>query len=410
MNILLINHYAGSPSLGMEFRPYYMGQEWIRMGHTVMIVASTFSHLRSNNPTFSGLKKLEKVDGITYLWVKTSKYAGNGIGRVGNMLSFVVNIIRLTRFIAKSFNPDVVVASSTYPFDIFPARKIAKLARAKLVFEVHDLWPLSPMQLGGYSKYHPFILLTQYAEDYAYKHANSVVSMLPKALPYMISRGLDPEKFICIPNGYSDANSNQSTNFPVEHIELIKSLKANNQFLIGYAGGHAISNALDTLIDVALLAKNKYPMLSFVLVGKGVEKENLISKAEKLALKNVYFLSEIDKLSVKIFLNNMDVLFIGWNKNPLYKFGISPNKLIDYMLASKPVIHSVDAGNDLVEEANCGISVPAQDASSILDGIICILNMREENRKKLGENGRSYAMKFHNYYILSKKFIDFVNS
>ncbi|MFD2270333.1 glycosyltransferase [Undibacterium arcticum] len=105
------------------------------------------------------------------------------------------------KHLAQSFKPDVVIASSTYPMDIWPARRIAKLAQAKLVYEVHDLWPLSPMELGGMSKWHPFIMLVQAAEDYAYRHADVVISMLPKVQEYMQSRGLAPHKLHIVPNG-----------------------------------------------------------------------------------------------------------------------------------------------------------------------------------------------------------------
>jgi hypothetical protein len=90
--------------------------------------------------------------------------------------------------------PDVVIASSTYPMDIWVARRIARLAGARLVYEVHDLWPLSPMELFGMPRWHPFIMLCQLAEDTAYRDADAVVSMLPKVHDYMASRGLDLRK------------------------------------------------------------------------------------------------------------------------------------------------------------------------------------------------------------------------
>ena len=91
--------------------------------------------------------------------------------------------------------------------DIWPAHRIAKLAKAKLVFEVHDLWPLSPMELGRISKWHPFIILTQAAEDYAYRHVDVVVSMLPKVREYMESRGMAASKLHIVPNGIDPADT-----------------------------------------------------------------------------------------------------------------------------------------------------------------------------------------------------------
>ena len=160
MKILLVNHYAGSPDLGMEFRPYYMSIEWIKKGHEVLIVGATYSHLRKNQPQTGQ----QKTDGINFLWIKTNTYRGNGLGRIISMFLFVFKLCLRINRLANAFRPDVVIASSTYPLDIYPAHRITRKANAKLVFEVHDLWPLSPLELGGYSKYHPFILAMQWAE------------------------------------------------------------------------------------------------------------------------------------------------------------------------------------------------------------------------------------------------------
>ena len=92
MNILLINHYAGSPEMGMEFRPWYFAREWIKAGHKVDIIAADFSHLRRKNPEVARDWQKEVIDGITYHWVKTGKYEGNGVSRALTMERFVRKI------------------------------------------------------------------------------------------------------------------------------------------------------------------------------------------------------------------------------------------------------------------------------------------------------------------------------
>ena len=179
MNILYLNHYAGSPALGMEYRPYYLAREWVRAGHRVQIVAADFSHVRSRQPAAGD----ELVDGIAYRWLPTPRYQGNGVGRVWNIWRFLSQLWAMTGRLVREFRPDAVIASSTYPMDIWVARHIARHAGARLVFEVHDLWPLSPIELSGMSPRHPFIRLCQAAEDAAYRDADVVVSMLPKVDP-----------------------------------------------------------------------------------------------------------------------------------------------------------------------------------------------------------------------------------
>ena len=101
MNILYINHYAGSDRHGMEFRPYFMAKRWAQAGNNVTIVASSYSHLRTKNPDMQGKKTMEQnIDGIRYFWISGSEYHGNGVGRIKNMLSFLRGLYRYGNEIA----------------------------------------------------------------------------------------------------------------------------------------------------------------------------------------------------------------------------------------------------------------------------------------------------------------------
>ncbi len=248
MNILLINHYAGTPALGMEFRPYYLAREWVRLGHQVQIVAADFSHVRARQPAAGD----ELIDGIDYRWLSTPRYQGNGLGRVRNIWAFLRAVWTDTAHWARDFKPDVVIASSTYPMDIWVARRIARRAGAKLVYEVHDLWPLSPIELSGMSPLHPFIRLVQAAENAAYRDADAVVSMLPKVHEHMAAHGLDLRKLHIVPNGIS-LDEWQAAPPPLRE-DIAKVLAAARErgcLVVGYAGSMGLPNALDTLLDAA---------------------------------------------------------------------------------------------------------------------------------------------------------------
>jgi len=404
MNILLINHYAGSRNHGMEYRPYYLSREWVKQGHSVTIVAASQSHLRTVQPRTNNDVQEEMIDGIRYLWLATPGYSGNGVMRVCNMLTFVRRLFTIGGELAQSIRPDLVIASSTYPLDIYPARRIADKAGASLIFEVHDLWPLSPMELGNMSRWHPFIMTMQRAENYAYHNADKVVSMLPKAKGHMCEHGMAPQKFVHIPNGiFKEEWNGERKPLPDEHEALISRLKLKNRFLVGYAGGHAVSNALDQLLDAAHLLQDS--AVAFVLIGQGVEKDKLKEKAKNLGLNNLFFLPAVEKSAVPTVLEAMDLLYLGWSRNPLYRFGICPNKLMDYMMAAKPVIHAVDAGNDLVAESGCGTSVEPENAAAIADAIIRLKSMSPAERKRMGEAGKDYVLTHHDYGVLAKEFI-----
>ena len=201
MNILYIEHYAGSPEMGMEYRPFYLAKQWVNMGHTVTIIAGDYSHLRRKNPIVSTDFQSEKIDGIEYVWIKTGSYQGNGINRALTMFKFVYKIIRNSKSIVSHWHPDVVIASSTYPLDTYAAQRIKKLAKAKYIHEVHDMWPSTLYEVGGMSKNNPFVVAMQIAENSAYKHCDECVALLPYAKDYMIKHGLDPIKFNNIQNG-----------------------------------------------------------------------------------------------------------------------------------------------------------------------------------------------------------------
>jgi len=404
MNILLINHYAGSPGHGMEYRPFYLAREWVRLGHNVTIVAATFSHLRRVAPDCKDTFCEEVIEGIRYFWLPAPGYLGNGTGRVVNIFTFVGRLFAMGRRLAADIKPDIVIASSTYPFDIYPAIKIARLAGARLVFEVHDLWPLTLIELNGMSPWHPFIMVMQRAENHAYRKADSVVSMLPKADNYMLSHGMAPEKFAYIPNGFAiEEWQDDAVLLPQQHQELLDGLSRQGRFILGYAGSHGLSNALEQLIGAACMLKG-HPV-SIVLVGQGPEKEALQRRAAELALTDMHFLPSIPKTAIPSLLSRMDALYIGWSRKPIYRFGICPNKLIDYMMAAKPIIHAVDAGNDLVAESGCGISVAPEDPAAIAAAVTKLLGMTVIERESLGLLGREFVLQNHDYRVLAQKFL-----
>ncbi|HDQ15549.1 MAG TPA: glycosyltransferase WbuB, partial [Bacteroidetes bacterium] len=363
MRIMLINHYAGSPEMGMEYRPYYLSNEWKKEGHDVIIIAADNAHVRNIQPKISKSFEEQEIEGIPYLWVKTPEYSGNSYKRVLNMLSFVRQLKKKAKSLAEKYKPDVVIASSTYPMDNYAAFSIAKYAKANYFYEVHDLWPLSPMELGGYKASHPFIKYIQRAEDFAYRNADGVISMLPLTKDYMITRGLDPEKWNYVPNGIVPVDTAKDTELPEKLQQELLKIKEKHAFSIVYAGSHGIANALDNLLSIA----KELPKFAFVLFGEGQEKLRLQEKYSNT--ENLFFFNAVPKTQMQNLLAVFDVAYIGLKKQSLFRFGISPNKIFDYMMAGIPIIQSISAGNDLVKDANCGISVEGENPRQVLDAI-----------------------------------------
>jgi len=405
MNILLINHYAGSSTHGMEYRPYYLAREWVGLGHEVTIVAASFSHLRTMAPVANGRVTEEGIDGIRYLWYRTREYQGNGVGRAMNIFSFVGKLLWDRRRLARSCRPDLVIASSTYPLDILPAYRIARAGSARLVYEVHDLWPLTPVELGQMSPRHPFIMLMQWAENFGYRKADRVVSMLPNAQEHMGRHGMAAEKFAYVPNGVAVAEWTEPAGpLPEPHREAIDRIRQQGRFLLGYAGGHALSNALDTLVEAAKTLECSG--VSVVLVGQGAEKERLEKRAGELGLIHTRFLPPVPKKLIPALLARMDACYIGWTRSPLYRFGVCPNKLLDYMMAAKPVIHAIEAANDLVAEAGCGITIPPEDPAALVEAVGKLRGCSPAEREALGQRGKNYVLSHHDYAALARRFLE----
>jgi glycosyltransferase involved in cell wall biosynthesis len=108
---------------------------------------------------------------------------------------------------------------------------------------------------------------------------------------------------------------------------------------------------------------------------------------------------------VPAFLAAIDIAYIGWQRVPIYRFGIAPNKLMDYMMAGKPVLHAVEAGNDPVGEAGCGLTVVPEDAAAVAEGLKRLARLNARERRAMGERGKAYVLRHHSYPVLAQKFL-----
>ena len=401
--IWIINEYAGSKYHGMEFRHYYLGKELVKRGYKVYIITASYSHLFKKLPEEKGVFTFEHIDGIHYIWIRVPRYGhAHNKRRVLKWLALTLRLYKLP--VHKMKEPHALILSPMAPFPILPAYKLAKRFNAKLIYEVKDIWPLTLIELGGYSKLHPLIALMQWCEDSAYRKADYVVSVLPRAIDHMKQHGLKPERFVYIPNGIC-----------LEEISAVQPLDAQtgnkipkDKFVVGYAGTIGFANALEYLVDAAELLK-EHKDIVFVIVGEGMEKEKLTNSVERKGLKNVTFIDAVPKNQVQNVLKKFEVCYIGWRKSSLYKYGISANKIFDYAYAAKPIVHSYSGSGDIINEANCGISVEYENSKTIADAIMKLYDMSPEERKQLGENGKKYVLENHSYESLADKYEMIVN-
>ena len=275
---------------------------------------------------------------------------------------------------------------------------------ATLIHEVHDMWPATLIELGGMSKNHPFVRLLQKAENCAYRKSDKVVSLPPNAETYMIEHGMEKEKFVNIPNGVVEEEWNNRKKLPLDMQHVLDRLHKEGKFVVGYFGGHALSNALDCLIDAAKIL-SETPDIQIVMVGKGVEKERLQKRCETEKICNVTFLDAVDKKCIPSLLECFDCIYIGTADSSLYRFGLALNKFYDAMMSGKPVVLSTNAKNTIIEKYKCGVIVPAEDGEAIKGAILKIRNMTERERCEMGQKGFKAVKEHFGYEKLAKDFL-----
>lgn len=396
--IWIINQYASTPETGYGGRTFYLAGELAKKGHKVYVIASAENHLLHTKPHAPNNVTFEPINGFTFVWIKMPAYdAAHSKQRALNWFIFSWRILKLSQFI--NHKPDVVLCSSPSVISFLGAQKLAKKFSAKLIFEVRDIWPLTLTEIGGFSPKHPFIRLIQWVENKAYRDSDHVISNLKNSIEHMIDHGLSKEKFTWIPNGFS---LDEVVNSLPLHESVLNQLP-KNKFIVGYAGTFGLANDLYNLIDAADILKNN-KNIEFVFVGGGKDKNDLISYIENKNLKNINFIDFIKKQQIQSMLSNFDVLAIGAKKEPMYRFGVSPNKLFDYLYAAKPIVYYIESGKyNPIRDAEAGIEVASNDASALADAILSIYEMSEVERKRMGENGRKAALEEYEYGMLARK-------
>src|SRR5690606_6268386 len=333
-------------------------------------------------------------DGVQFLWLRAPRYEGNGVSRAWNMLQFARRIERLlpTAGLAR---PDVVIGSTPPPFAPFAALRLAERRGVPFVLEVRDLWPQTFVDLGLMPPWHPFVRLLARVERRLYRRAARIVSVLPNAARYMVEKGAAAEAITYIPNGVELA-SLPSPEPPVE----------DGVFTVVYAGAHGYINGLDTILDAAERLQRD-PGASHVrlrFIGDGAEKAALRQRAAAAGLTNVRFDDAVPNARLYELLTEADAFVANVRNSPLYKYGISINKLYDYMAMARPTAIAITAFNNPIDEAGAGLSVPADDGEGLARAIAELAAMSPEQRWAMGLRGRRYVEAHHDYARLAERF------
>lgn len=390
MNIWIFNHHALTPDMSGGTRHYDFAKELIKRGHGVTIVASSFHYSKYKEMKDYKNKDylFEKIDGIDFIWIKTPPYFGNGISRVKNMISYTYKVLKYIPKLDLS-KPDIIVGSSVHLFAVWAAYKLSCRFNTPFVMEVRDLWPQTLIDMG-ISKWHPFIILLRWLEKFLYNKADKIISNLPYAYDY-IGKFVKKEKFIWISNGVDLLNIKYT---PKEK---------NKKFIIIYTGSIGIANNLQILLDVAKKLKDNKSIF-FRIIGEGVQKEKLKIFVKENSLSNVSIENSVPKNEITNILKNSDVLFLSLKDSPLYRFGMSLNKLFDYMASGRVIIFAGNSKNDPIKDANAGYSIAPDNVENLQKTILEIYNLSEEKRNAIGKKIRKFVEDNYSIEILVDEF------
>jgi len=387
MNIWIFNHHALTPDMSGGTRHYDFAKVLVQRGHTVTIIASSFhySKYKEMKEYHNNEYIQETVDGVNFIWIKTPPYFGNGISRVKNMLSYTYKVLKIIPKLQLK-DPDIIIGSSVHLFAVYAAYRLSQKYRIPFIMEVRDIWPQTLIDMGV-SKWHPFIILLAWLEKYLYNKADKIISNLPYAFNH-IGKFVSEDKFIWISNGVDLDNINY-----IEKIETDK-------FTISYTGAIGVANNLTLLVDVAEKLKEKKD-ICFRIVGDGAEKLKLKELVKLKKLKNISIEDPVAKNEVSNILQSSDILYFNLKDSPVFNFGISSNKLFDYMAAGRVIIFSTKAKNNPIKDADAGYTIEPDNLKQLEQTILDIYSLQQSDRNKIGKKIRKYVEKNYSMPVLT---------
>lgn len=291
--------------------------------------------------------------------------------------------------------PDVVYASTPHLLAGLAGSVLATVRRVPMVLEVRDLWPQILVDTGTLDEQSWLYRLLAGVESHLYRQAKSIVVLTPGVAGYLIRRGKAPDSITCLPNGADPEDFVVSDGRP-----QLRARWGLEGFVVAYAGAHGVANGLELVLEAAAELKDELPQVRFLLVGDGPTKAGLVRRAGELGLTNVMFRDPVPKRDMPALLAAVDAGLHVLAEVPLFRYGVSPNKLFDYMAAGLPVVTNTEGEvAELVDRAGAGLAV---DPHGIAEGVRRMVRAETSVRDAWGRSGRDYVGRHHSRSAASR--------
>jgi len=406
----IVKQYAVTPEQAGGTRQFDFAKELVKRGWRVVVWASSFSYLEHRDVVLSPDERwrVEEVEGVLFVWLRSVPYSRNDWRRVVNILHFAWALYRYGRRLPFRAQPriplpDAILAFSVPLFAPLAAYFLARSYRARFLVEVGDLWPQTLVDMGVLPKRHPLTAMLRALERFLYRRSRRIVVALPYAVDYLRNLLIEPERIVYLPNGVDL----ERFSGVLDGDDRVPDGEGNRPFTVMYVGAHGPANALDTLLEAAkILQERGYSGIRIVLVGDGQEKPRLQRLAREWRLDGVEFRGAVPRREVPQLLREADIAVFTLRDLPLYRYGISLNKLFDYMAAGRPVLLAGRAPDNPVEKARCGLTVPPEDPEALAEALLRLLQMPPEERKALGRRGREYVEQHHAIPVLTERLLE----
>lgn len=392
--VWIINQSSISPRESGGTRHYSLARELKKHGYDATVIASANNYYTGKpRPLPEGVgAQLEEIEGVSFLWLRSITKDKKMHSRIIAMLYYLWQVLsgKPQHYLPR---PALIMGSSPTLFNAVAACILAKRYRVPFVLEIRDLWPESLIEITGHGRYHPLVVILRFLEGWVYRNASHIVTLLDKSTLYFSAWGVPPERVSVVSNG---------VDLQLLDAQAVAPPTDKEHFTILYMGAMGRPNAMDTVVEAAALLQDE-PRIAFHLVGDGVCRPQLEEMARNLKLTNVRFSPPVPKKEVAQLLAQADATIMHMADLSLYRWGISPNKLYDYLLAARPVLFASGVADNIVSQSGGGMAIPAGSAQQMADTVRKLAALPLLERQEMGRRGREFVLTHYNFGVLGQK-------